>query len=54
MTFEPGPGCDLQYRPFTSNVVLTGGGVFDNLALSTAWQRCRTVLVSDGGGGLNP
>lgn len=36
--------------PFTSQAVLTDGGVYDNLGLETAWKACRTVLVSDGGG----
>jgi len=48
--FTPGSGTDLQREPYTSRVVLTDGGVYDNLGLETAWKRCRTVLVSDGGG----
>jgi NTE family protein len=31
---------------------LGDGGMYDNLGLETAWRRCRTVLVSDGGGAL--
>jgi NTE family protein len=30
--------------------VLSDGGVYDNLGLETAWKRCQTILVSDGGG----
>lgn len=30
-------------------VFLTDGGVYDNLGLETAWKRCRTLIVSDGG-----
>ena len=41
---------DLGYKPFTTNVVLTDGGVYDNLGLETAWKRFETVLVSDAGG----
>jgi NTE family protein len=36
--------------PFTTSLVLSDGGVYDNLGLETAWKRYRTVLVSDGGG----
>jgi NTE family protein len=46
--FAPDSG-ELQYPPFTSRVMLTDGGVYDNLGLETAWKRCRTILVSDGG-----
>jgi len=52
--FTPDSGRDLQYKPFTSRVVLTDGGVYDNLGLETAWKRYETVLVSDGGGKLQP
>lgn len=50
--FLPGSGADLQYPPYTTQVVLTDGGVYDNLGLETAWKRYRTILVSDGGGRL--
>lgn len=36
--------------PFDTQAVLSDGGVYDNLGLETAWKRCKTVLVSDGGG----
>jgi NTE family protein len=48
--FKPGTGMDLQRPPFTTRVVLTDGGVYDNLGLETAWKRHLTVLVSDAGG----
>jgi NTE family protein len=48
--YATGTGLDLQRAPFTTDVFLTDGGVYDNLGLETAWKRCRTVLVSDGGG----
>lgn len=48
--FTPGSGLDLQRPPFTSRVLLTDGGVYDNLGLETAWKRQQTVLVSDAGG----
>ncbi len=49
-SFTPNSGQDLQRKPFTSRVVLTDGGVYDNLGLETVWKRYETVLVSDGGG----
>src|SRR5690606_15541513 len=48
-SFVPDSGDDLQRPPNTSKVFLTDGGVYDNLGLETAWKRCLTVLVSDGG-----
>ena len=53
-SFDPGSGTDLQREPFTSRVVLSDGGVYDNLGLETAWKRFATILVSDGGGKLAP
>ena len=52
--FTPGSGHDLQRKPFTTKVILTDGGVYDNLGLETAWKRYKTILVSDGGGHLQP
>jgi NTE family protein len=51
-SFVPGTGSDLQRVPFTSKVILSDGGVYDNLGLETVWKRYKTVLVSDGGGKL--
>jgi NTE family protein len=53
-TFTPGSGDDLQREPYTSRVVLSDGGVYDNLGLETAWKRYDTILVSDAGGQLKP
>lgn len=39
----------LHKEPFTKTVVLTDGGVYDNLGLETAWKRYSTILVSDAG-----
>jgi NTE family protein len=50
----PTGGEDLHRTPFTTNVVLTDGGVYDNLGLETAWKRFDTILVSDGGGKMAP
>lgn len=52
--FEAGSGADLQRQPYTSRVVLTDGGVYDNLGLETIWKRYDTILVSDGGGLMAP
>ncbi len=52
--FTPNSGHDLQRKPFTTKVILTDGGVYDNLGLETAWKRYKTILVSDGGGHLQP
>ena len=49
------PGNEPLHRePFTTDVVLTDGGVYDNLGLETVWKRYRSVLVSDGGGQMQP
>jgi NTE family protein len=44
------PGADLyndvEYR---SRLLLSDGGVYDNMGLETVWRRFRTVLVSDAG-----
>lgn len=52
--FTPGSGMDLQFEPFTTDVFLSDGGVYDNLGLETVWKLYDTVLVSDGGGKLQP
>jgi NTE family protein len=52
--FTPGSGHDLQREPYTTEVVLTDGGVYDNLGLETAYKRFKTLLVSDAGGALHP
>jgi NTE family protein len=51
--YEPASGQlseDLHREPFLTDVVLTDGGVYDNLGLETAWKHYQTILVSDGGG----
>src|SRR5258708_24927696 len=45
--FVPNTGFDLQRPPFTTRVLLTDGGVYDNLGLETAWKKYQTILVSD-------
>jgi NTE family protein len=51
---QPDPGSDLSYPPFTTNVVLSDGGVYDNLGLEPVFKRYDTVLVGDGGGKMAP
>ena len=47
-------GYDLQKPPFTTRVVLTDGGVYDNLGLETAWKNHKRILVSNAGGQMAP
>ena len=47
-------GADLHKQPYISQVALSDGGVYDNLGLETALDRCRTLLVSDGGQRMKP
>jgi NTE family protein len=54
-SYEPPSGHaseDLHHGDFMTDIVLTDGGVYDNLGLETAWKKFQTVLVSDGGGKL--
>jgi NTE family protein len=52
--FKPNTGQGLQREPFISDMVLTDGGVYDNLGLETAWKNYKTVWVSDAGGMYAP
>jgi len=52
--FTPSSGEDLQRTPFTTDVKLTDGGVYDNLGLETAWKNFDTIFVSDAGGLSSP
>lgn len=55
MRFERADGSeDLNVEPYVSKLVLSDGGVYDNLGLETAWKRYQTVLVSDAGGHFAP
>jgi NTE family protein len=51
---QPDPGNDLHADPYDRRVVLTDGGVYDNLALETVWKRYDTVLISDAGARITP
>ena len=50
----PGTGDDLERPPYTTRLVLTDGGVYDNLGLETAWRGHQMILISDGGGRMGP
>ena len=52
--WQTDPGNSLDQPEHRDELVLSDGGVYDNLGLETAWKRCRTVLVSDAGGQLEP
>lgn len=52
--FDPAERGPIHQPPYTTDVVLADGGVYDNLGLETAWKRYRTILVSDGGGKMGP
>jgi NTE family protein len=43
----------LTDKAYRTNVVLTDGGVYDNLGLETAWKSYDTIFVSDGGGAVD-
>ena len=47
-------GATLTDPPYTTDVVLTDGGVYDNMGIETALKNCSTILVSDAGGKLTP
>lgn len=48
------PSSDLALPEHRDEMVLSDGGVYDNLGLETVWKRCLTVIVSDAGGQLTP
>ena len=47
-------GNDLALPEHREQLVLSDGGVYDNLGLETAWKRCRTLIISDAGGRMAP
>lgn len=51
--FKPATGSDLQKAEFQTRMLLTDGGVYDNLGLEPV-KNCARVLVSDGGGQMQP
>jgi NTE family protein len=52
--FDPAKNGPLFKVPYNDTVVLSDGGVYDNLGLETAIKRYKTVLVSDGGQRMGP
>jgi NTE family protein len=59
LSLEPGSvassvSVTLHRRPFATHIVLSDGGVYDNLGLESAFKRFNTFLVSDGGAKLVP
>jgi NTE family protein len=48
------PSEDLHKEPYLTEIVLSDGGVYDNLGLEPAWKKYETILVSDGGGKMAP
>jgi NTE family protein len=52
--WAPGTGEELALPEYRGKVLLTDGGVYDNLGLETAWKSAGAILVSDGGGTTPP
>jgi NTE family protein len=53
-SFERTPGADLwDEERLRRRILLTDGGVYDNLGLETVWKRHTTVIASDAGGPLS-
>ena len=52
--FTTDPGNDLTARKYRDKVVLSDGGVYDNLGIETTWKRYTRVLVSDAGAKMGP
>jgi NTE family protein len=52
-TVAPVEGATLNRPPYTSQAVLSDGGVYDNLGLESV-KRFRTLLVSDAGQKIRP
>lgn len=50
--FVPGSGDGLELAEYQRRLILTDGGVYDNLGLETAWKSYQTILVSDAGSGF--
>jgi NTE family protein len=51
--WERTEGADLHEPPYTTKILLTDGGVYDNMGLQPA-NSYRTILVSDAGGRMQP
>jgi len=53
-TFTATDGETLTGDEYRQRMVLTDGGVYDNLGMETVWKRFDTVLVSDAGMKFSP
>ncbi len=54
-TWEKTEGSDLfEEEKYQTEMILTDGGVYDNLGLEAVWNDYKTVLVSDAGAPLRP
>ena len=53
-SFDQAAAGPLQKLPYTDTLVLSDGGVYDNLGLETVFKRYQTVLVSDAGAKIAP
>ena len=51
---QPFPDVTLNRAPFTTDLVLSDGGVYDNMGIEPVWKNCGTVLVSDAGQKIDP
>lgn len=47
--FSPAGDEPLSERAYRERMVVSDGGVYDNLGMETVWKRYQTVLVSDAG-----
>lgn len=52
--FSPTTNESLTSDDYRKRVVLTDGGVYDNLGMETVWKHLDTVFVSDGGRKFSP
>ena len=51
---KPFPDVELCRKPFTTDLILSDGGVYDNMGIEPVWKNCGTVLVSDAGQKISP
>ena len=53
--FVPDSGTDAySLDQISIKIVLSDGGVYDNLGLETVWKNYKQILVSDAGSGFVP
>ncbi len=52
--WDPAVAADLTGPEFRGRIILSDGGVYDNLGLETVFKKYRTVLVSDAGQKIEP